>query len=233
MTPPEAEWDIRVRSVFKRIPASRLPIVIELAGMPRLGKTVSTDSLIGLLKRSGCSTMLSAYATHSSPIHERWSFDFSAWTFFSFLKGFLELKHSATQVLVADRGLFDSMTWLRLKLEDAKLDSSLLAVFGELAQAPPWHDSICLVLAFVGDKELILRRTRQRKLYKGESQVSTEQVLSRLAGAIEAEAEAWNAQGINVVLFPVGDEPVEDMIARVADKVVGALEGFAKSLPTS
>jgi len=222
--------EARIQSAMRSIPENRYPIVIELAGMPRLGKTTFTDSLIDLLKRSGFATMLSSFATHSSPIHDRWSFEFTAWTLFSFLKGYLELRQSTTHFIVADRGLFDSLTWLRVKAERGLVKNDAPSTLRSMTLMKPWFDSLCLVLVFTGDSELILRRHRQRRLYKGESLVSTVDVLPRLQFAIRSEAEVWMECGIRVEFLHVGDDSIEVMNSRAAEHVISSLEAFAKDV---
>ena len=142
----------------------------------------------------------------------------------------MELRQLATHFIVADRGLFDSLSWLRIKTERGQLATSSLSTLRAITLVKPWFDSLCLVLAFVGDSELILRRHRQRRLYEGESLVSTADILPRLKTAISSEAEWWIENGIRVDLFHVGDESIEVMNSRAAEYVISSLEEFAKNL---
>lgn len=224
----DPQWETRIQDATSSIPKEKHPIIIELAGMPRLGKTTFSDSLTDLLKRSGFRVRLSSYATHASPIDERWSFDFSAWTLFSFLKTYLELKHLGTHFIVADRGLFDAITWIRLKKEDGLCDDATLTAMRTTAQLTPWLNSLCVVIAFVGNPEFILNRSQETRIYEGEGLVTTPGNLSRLVSAIRAEADLWNRERGIVEIFDIRDGGLRDVMVKAAEMVVTSLERFSK-----
>ncbi len=214
------------------LPESEYPLIIELAGMPRLGKTTFANSFIDLLKKTGYATVLSSYATHSSPIWDRWSFEFSAWTLLSFLKNYLEIKRTPAKFVVADRGLFDSTVWLKVKSDAGLVDPTTLDLFRSLAMAQTWIRSHILILAFVGNSDLIIRRHRQRRLFSGDSLVSTEKGLAKLSESITAEADIWNNAGINVQLFKGCDESIEESNARAMELVITSIENRLSSRAT-
>lgn len=223
----EFHLEKRIRKAMGRIRKERYPIIIELAGLPRLGKTTFSDLLVDLLKQSGYKVRLCSYATHSSPIDNRWTFDFSAWTLFKFLSSYLELRHSGVHFIVADRGLFDAITWLRLKMEDGLCDDPTLSKMRAVAYSDPWLSSLCIVLAFIGNPESILRRFRVNKLYQGESSITTEPNLMRLTNSIETEAALWNQERSLVSIFDTRDEGVNDTMRKAAEIIVTSLESFS------
>ncbi len=206
-----------------------LPVIVELSGMPRLGKTTISDMLVDLFKMSGFKTRLLSLATHSSPIDDRWSFDFTAWTFFSLVSSYLELKHQGVVFSVADRGLFDSIIWLRIKAKKGLVSEKYVDIFREVALLPPWGESILIVMPFVGSIEDVVNRHNRLKLYKGPSIVSTEDVLYMLKSEIIEESREWLGRGKRVSVIEVNDEPVHIRGYMCATKVIEALkeEGFS------
>lgn len=112
------DYESRVKAIVKAIDPDKLPIVIELAGMPRVGKTEFTDAFIDLARRSGCKAVAYVQGEYNCPIIDRWSVDFSTWGIITFIRRFFEFKQSGQQIIIADRGLFDATVWLRLKVED-------------------------------------------------------------------------------------------------------------------
>lgn len=227
---PQRGWRARIRHAVELVPRSRLPIIIELSGMPRLGKTTFSDSLVDLIRRAGCKVRLFAKATSESPIEDRWSLEFTAWTLAVFIKDYLEAQQSGAQVLVADRGLFDAVVWLRLKLAKGICQQSTFEVLRELALASPWRDSISVALVFMGDPDNVLRRAFERRLYDGESLVTTKENLLLFQDVIREEAKIWNADREVIKPLVITAECLSEVLNGVAEKAVRSLEAFAREV---
>lgn len=228
----DQEWEARIQRTVKSIPRTRYPVIIELSGMPKLGKTLFSDSLVDLLRKSGCAVRLSSNATVESAIADKWSLEFSAWTLCAFITEYLELRQTSTQIIVADRGLFDAIVWLRLKLQDGRCDEETLHSLRAVARTKPWIDSVCLVLAYISPPERVLARARERRLYEGDSLVTTEQNLVRLGEAIEAEAALWNADRGVVRLLERRRGSIREEIVEAAEEVVASLERYCSLTAT-
>ena len=219
-------FETRLNHAFLKVAKERYPIVIELAGMPRLGKTTVADSLVDLINHTGLIAALSHNATHSSPINDRWSPEFSKWTLISFVKDYLENRNRAVHFLIADRGLFDSIVWLRIKQERGQLPIESLKVLRDFALIEQWSQSISCILAFVGETDLVLERRLYRKLYRGSSDVSNKDVLDIQRRIIEAEAHTWIKKGVNVNIFQASDEPINKSNQRALEIILDSLENY-------
>lgn len=203
---------------------SRVPLVIELSGMPKVGKTACVDALVDLFRRSGCRVATSPDASADFPVADRWSIDFSAWAITAFIKRFLELKQCRQQIVVADRGLFDAIAWLRLKTELGKCDQNTLANLRGFAHTRLWWSHQCLVLVFYSAVDEVLRRGAQRRLYEGESLVTTKSNLAALRRALEDETELCNRQRRLVRPLYAGRKSMKHVLHEAAEKVVSSLD---------
>ena len=204
---------------------------MELAGLPRLGKSVFADSLVDLLGAAGIRSKLIAKATTECPVADKWSTDFTSWTFAAVLKDYLEARAFGIAVAVADRGLFDSVLWMRMKCESARCSPESVRVFRSLAMCGPWFENLCLVLAFTGDYDLVIRRASDRRLHNGDNTVSKPDVLPLLDKQMREEASLWNRERRIVEVLQVDEAPVRDSMELAAEHVVAAIEAFAKARP--
>jgi hypothetical protein len=120
------------------------------------------------------------------------------------------------------------MTWLRLKKEDGFCDDAALSALRATAQLPPWLNSLCVVIAFVGNPQFILSRFQETKTYEGESLVTTPQNISRLAGAIKSEADLWNRERVIVEILDARNDGLRDVTIKAVEMVVTSVERFSK-----
>ena len=88
------------------------PIVIEFSGSPKAGKTSCINSLELFLKRNGFTVQVVQERASVCPVSDKQSPMFNMWTSCASLTGLigtLENKTSQPDVLILDRGVFDSL----------------------------------------------------------------------------------------------------------------------------
>lgn len=217
-------YEKRIKAIIKSTDKSNLPIVIELAGMPRVGKTEFTDALIDLFRRSKHKAVASVQGDFNCPIIDRWSIDFSVWTITTFIKQFYEFKHSGQEVIVADRGLFDAIVWLRLKMNRGICDQGTFNSLRQFVMSGPWWDNQGVVLVFFAPVTDVLRRAEERRLYRGDSLVTTEKILPHLKKALETERRLCNEEKHFVEEINSQNKSLKDVLHEATDKMLSILE---------
>lgn len=224
----DRDWEARIAAAIEAVDPGRLPVVVELSGMPKVGKSMFADAITDLFRTAGCRVAESPDAKVEFPVRDRWRFDFSAWAVVAFVKRFLELKESGHQVIVADRGLFDAMAWLRLKAELGRCDQGTLSHLRALAYSRPWWHQHFLVLLFLSSAEDVLARASERRLYEGASPVTTRANIEPLRRALQAEAALCNREGRLVKEFDVSGISAAEVLRAGAEEVVSSLEQHAR-----
>jgi hypothetical protein len=109
---------LRAEKCAERFKArSRRPIVIEFAGLPKAGKTTTLGQVQAFLKRCGFRVEVVVERASVCPIRDKKHANFNVWTACTTLAQVLQ--HTQTpgrpedpDVLILDRGLFDSICWL-------------------------------------------------------------------------------------------------------------------------
>lgn len=92
----------------------RRPLVIEVCGTPKSGKTTAINALNIFLKRNGFNTSLVLEMAAVCPIKNKTDYFFNSWTFFSSIAETikqLEQKNEKVDVIIVDRSIFDSLCW--------------------------------------------------------------------------------------------------------------------------
>ena len=219
-------FESRIIKAIKNIDPKDYPLIIELSGLPKLGKTLFADALLDLFLKSGCKVELTSEVSFGYPIADRWSVEFSSWKISSFIKEFLDSKITRTQVLITDRGLFDAIVWLRLKLDRNICDQETFDNLRRMSRTKLWFEHFCVVLAFTGSIPSILDRSQNTRLYSGESEVTTVENLTVYQKAMENEASLWNQKSDLVNIFDTENLSIKEMLNKGAESVISSIEQF-------
>jgi predicted NUDIX family phosphoesterase len=117
---------------------ARRPVVIEFAGVPKAGKTSTIAQLQNFFKRCGFRVQVVIERASVCPIRDKKHFTFNVWTAATTLAQILQNtqeppREEDPQILILDRGLFDSISWLtmmdhlsRIQTEDRKAVENFL-----------------------------------------------------------------------------------------------------------
>jgi hypothetical protein len=99
--------------------AARAPIVIEFAGVPKAGKTTTLNHIQAFLRRCGFRVEVVVERASVCPIRDKKHSNFNVWTACTTLAQVLDKtqippRPDDPDILILDRGIFDSIWWLVL-----------------------------------------------------------------------------------------------------------------------
>jgi predicted ATPase len=110
----------RAEGLAREFKESMLPtIVIEFAGVPKVGKTSTLNEVYSFLRRCGFQCDVVIERASVCPIRDKKHFNFNIWTACTSLAYLLEKTQDPPRdgdpdILFLDRGIFDSICWLSL-----------------------------------------------------------------------------------------------------------------------
>jgi hypothetical protein len=109
----------RAEAAAQRFRAARSPIVIEFAGVPKAGKTTTLNHIQAFLRRCGFRVEVVIERASVCPIRDKKHFNFNVWTACTTLSQVLDKtqippRPDDPDILILDRGIFDSIWWLAL-----------------------------------------------------------------------------------------------------------------------
>ncbi len=109
----------RAKAAAQRFDRARKPIVIEFAGTPKAGKTSTVGQVVSFFKRCGFRVEVVVERASVCPVRDKKHLNFNIWTACTTLAQLLEKtqdppRSDDPQILILDRGIFDSVCWLRM-----------------------------------------------------------------------------------------------------------------------
>lgn len=166
----------------------RRPIVIEFSGSPKAGKTSCINSLKQFLKRNGFEVEVIQERASVCPVDDKHSPMFNIWTACTSIAamiGILENKKSTCDVVILDRGIFDSLCWFEWLEKQGKMDDSFRKIICDLLLRNEFVSKIDIVFSFTVEPEISIKREFAALLTDELGTIMNETVLQEYLEAIE------------------------------------------------
>ncbi len=157
---------IRAEELAERFKtAGRKPVVIEFAGVPKAGKTTTLGQLHAFLKRCGFRVEVLVERASMCPIRDKKHSNFNVWTACTTLSHILEKTQSPPRpddpdVLILDRGLFDSICWLTMMERLSRIRTDDLNIINKFLLIDDWKKRITSVIVMTASAEDSLEREK-------------------------------------------------------------------------
>lgn len=160
--------DLQIRAenaASKFTKASRKPIVVEFAGVPKAGKTSTLTQVQSFLKRCGFRTEVVVERASICPIRDKKHSNFNVWTACTTLAQILEKTQDPPHIddphiLILDRGIFDSICWLTMMDRLARIRNSDRENIERFLLADEWRKRISAVILMIVTPKEAMQRER-------------------------------------------------------------------------
>jgi predicted NUDIX family phosphoesterase len=154
---------MRAERIVARFQSARKPVVLEFAGTPKAGKTTTIGQLQTFLKRCGFRVKVVVERASVCPIRDKKHFNFNVWTACTTLSQILEHtqeppNNEDPQILILDRGLFDSICWLTLMDRLSRIRTVDREAIEEFLLIDDWRRRITGVVVMTASPEVALER---------------------------------------------------------------------------
>ncbi|TAJ09529.1 MAG: NUDIX domain-containing protein [Nitrospirae bacterium] len=162
----KSDRQLRAQSLAKRFKETgRKPVVLEFAGVPKAGKTTTLGQIQAFLKRCGFRVSVVVERASVCPIRDKKHANFNIWTTCTTLSKLLENTQSPPRpddpdVLILDRGLFDSLCWLTMMVRLSRLRREDLRAINSFLRLDEWKKKISAVFVMVASPKDSLMRER-------------------------------------------------------------------------
>lgn len=160
----KTELQIRAESLASDFKSrGRKPVVIEFAGTPKAGKTTTLGSLHAFLKRCGFKVEVVVERASICPIRDKKHANFNIWTACTTLAQVLEKTQDPPRpddpdVLILDRGLFDSLSWLAMMERMARIKKDEKDAAEKFLLLPDWRKRISGVIVMLASPSDAMER---------------------------------------------------------------------------
>lgn len=170
----------------------RRPIVIEFSGVPKSGKTSSINSLMQFLKRNDFKVKVLQESASVCPVNDKHSPMFNLWTACDSIRalvGELESDRTKYDVIIIDRGIFDSMCWFEWLLENDKIENAMKKAMDTFLTMEELTSYIDIVFVYKATPEKSIEREYATLLTDVPGSIMNKEVLSEYLIAIDSTIE--------------------------------------------
>ena len=167
-----------------------------LPGVPKAGKTTTLGQIHAFLKRCGFHVEVVVERASICPIRDKKHFNFNIWTACTTLSQILEKTQSPPRpddpdILILDRGLFDSITWLTLMERLSRIRTVDLEIVNKFLRVDDWRKRITAVIVMTASAEDSLEREKgYLPVVGGSGSIMNLEVLKQMLKTTLATAKA-------------------------------------------
>lgn len=177
-------FEQRASALAQRWSHDHESVVVEFAGNPKAGKTSTIEIIEHFFKRMGFKVWAPTEgAAKRTPYHlKRDLVAFNTWTLNYAISEILVAYYNVDHhdLVILDRGPFDSLAWMRLLKEKDELSREELEVFEQFALHPRWSKLFAKVYLFRCDPKISLERETESKLTQQPGTAMNEMMLADL-----------------------------------------------------
>ena len=207
----------------------RLPLVVEFAGSPKAGKSTTIDIVTHFFKRTEFKTWAPTEgASKRTPYFLRSDLvAFNAWALNYAISEILTAYHNVEEydLVVLDRGPFDSLAWMRVLKDDGKLDQDGYDRIENFARHPKWANLVQRIYLFTCTPETSLHREHDAKLIRSDGTAMNKAMLRKLREQYESLGNESVSDNPSIRKFDTDDGTGPRNNAReIVSDIMGLLE---------
>lgn len=205
------------------------PIVIEFSGSPKAGKTSCINSLELFLKRNGFTVQVVQERASVCPVSDKQSPMFNMWTSCASLTGLigtLENKTSQPDVLILDRGVFDSLCWFEWLVSTGKMEESQRTSVEQFLLMEDLVKSIDIVFAFSVQPSISIEREYAKLLTDKMGTIMNMEVLNEYLQAMKTTVDNKKSYFHSVFEIDTSQKTQDDVGKEVTEKTLETLRNL-------
>lgn len=229
----KSQLQLRAENAAKIFDSARKPIVFEFAGVPKAGKTSTIAALQSFLKRCGFRVEVVVEKASVCPIRDKQHFNFNVWTACTTLSQLLEKTQippndGDPDILILDRGLFDTVCWLGLMEKLKRIRTRDREVLESFILTDDWRKRISAVFVMTVNPNDAMKREKGLLPVKGaKGSIMNLQVLQEMVETTNETSEKLKGQ---FRIFPIStsdithSEPQRKVAETVAARALDIIE---------
>ena len=231
--PKDKELQERATELVKQIcplrKTDRLPLVVEFAGSPKAGKSTTIDIVTHFFKRTEFKTWAPTEgASKRTPYFLRSDLvAFNAWALNYAISEILTAYHNVEEydLVVLDRGPFDSLAWMRVLKDDGKLDQDGYDRIENFARHPKWANLVQRIYLFTCKPETSLHREHDAKLIRSDGTAMNKAMLRKLREQYESLGNESVSDNPSIRKFDTDDGTgLRDNAREIVSDIMDLLE---------
>ena len=201
------------------------PLVVEFSGVPKAGKTTVIKSLSLFLRRNKIPNIVIQERASVCPIKNKESPEFNIWTGCTALTNILQYKQSKDYyVILVDRGIYDTIIWLKLLNKREKLNTKDLEIFNSFFLIERWKKILDLIIFMHVDIEKSLEREYKDLLTNLEGSIMNKDFLADYISTSEFVNKEYASQFRKFLYMDTTKTGTLEGVAKVTKEVIKGLK---------
>lgn len=165
------------------------PLFIEFCGTPKAGKTTCVDRLTLFLKRNGFNVLKIVERAGLCPLRNKHHMMFNVWTMCTSLVQMIEAREKDYDVVILDRGIFDSLCWMNFMEMTGRLTDSEKRIIDSFLLLDRWKSLVDIVFVMTTTPQEAINREFQEQLTQKRGSIMNEDIIALFNKAIEKTYE--------------------------------------------
>jgi len=213
----------------KRSTIPRRPIIIEFCGSPKAGKSSCMGSLDLFLRRNGYKTKVLTERASICPVESKHDPFFNIWTVSSVITELSVLLANNSKdydILLLDRGIFDSLCWFEWLHSKERLDTNEYNGLITFLTLDRWVKAIDLIYVFTVSPEISFIREYTNLLTRKEGSIMKTRVLESYLTSINNTHMRHKNTFRKIELLDTGNTPLNDVNFKVTNRILNILDEY-------
>jgi hypothetical protein len=211
----------------------RRPILIEICGTPKSGKSTSITSLNIFLKRNKFKTEIVTEMAAVCPVSNKSHPLFNSWTLFTSLAETIKVLSTArnkVDIIIVDRAIFDALCWFEwLNTNPSKqatyLDDTTYLNFRKLfMETYMWYSLFDLTIVYTAKPTISLQREYAMLLTEKTGSIMNEPVLKSFNNAIKTCIKKYKNYFPKIAEIETSSKDPDQVGLEITQKVLHCLK---------
>lgn len=200
--------------------------MVELAGTPKSGKSTSVEAIRHFFRRFGFSVHILTERAARCPIPMKGHLFFNTWCATTMLAELLENVETQTDIIIADRGLFDALIWFQTQAKRGELLDQELKQIESFLLMDRWKNLFDLVAVLHASAETALKRENAHRITKRTGSIMNTSMLQTLSDAVGEAIDRYGAEFNRVIRIETDSGDVRSVNAHLLGQIFDHFESF-------
>jgi len=220
------ELEQRARELHSIVELAPRAFVVEFAGTPKSGKSTSVEAIRHFFRRFGFSVHVLSERAAQCPIPMKGHLFFNTWCATTMLAELLENVDTQTDIIIADRGLFDALIWFQTQAKRGELLDEELSQIESFLLMDRWKDLFNLVAVLRAGAATALERENANRITERPGSIMNTSMLETLSDAVDEAIELHGKKFSNVIRMDTDDGDIRTVNARLLSQILNHFESF-------
>ena len=216
----------RAEDLHSIIDLASRAFVVEFAGTPKSGKSTSVEAIRHFFKRFGFGVHVLTERAAQCPIPMKGHLFFNTWCATTMLAELLENVDTTTDIIIADRGLFDALIWFQTQAERGELSPKELTDIENFLLMDRWKDLFDLVAVLRATAETALQRENDQRITNRDGSIMNTSMLETLSNAVGGAVGRYEHLFKKVIVIDTDDGDVRSVNADLLSQILDHFESF-------